>query len=365
MDGEPPNTQNNPDATDVETLEADVQTGIEPAQGSPSQVESYIEQTIRAAREYAEAARAPNTLRAYASDIEDFKTYCRVELGGAEAFPASPETVTLYITDMAKEEPAGRDLKVSTIERRLASISAWHKRADFPTPTEDRLVRETMKGIRRKKRSKRKQAAPLTVGVLTRVLEAIRTHDKKTGAVLPAALRDRALLLLGFAGSFRRHEISDLRVSDLELYEGRGLVVEVRSSKTDAAGEGAVVGIPYGKHELTCPITAMNKWLEFCGREGEDQLFCRIDRHGNLKEGGISGDGINELVKKRVQNAGLDAKRYSGHSMRAGLPTSASEQKVGMEAWMPHTRHKSVQVAKDYARKGTLFTNNPAAQVGL
>ena len=341
--------------------------------GSGAEIEPYetatipvhIQDTVRAAREYAEAARAPNTLRAYASDIDDFKTYCRVELGGAEAFPASPETVTLYITDMAKEEPAGRGLKVSTIERRLASISAWHKRAGFPTPTEDRLVRETMKGIRRKKGSRRKQAAPLTVGVLTRVLEAIRTHDKKTGAVLPAALRDRALLLMGFAGSFRRHEISDLRVSDLELFEGRGLVVEIRSSKTDASGEGAVVGIPYGKHELTCPITAVTRWLDFSGRQDEEHLFCRIDRHGNLKDGGISGDGINELVKKRVKKAGLDATRYSGHSMRAGLPTSASEEKVGMEAWMPHTRHKSVQVAKDYARRGTLFTNNPAAQVGL
>ena len=238
-----------------------------------------IQETVRAAQEYARAARAPNTLRAYNSDIEDFSTYCRVDLGGASALPASPETVTLYITDMATDEPAGRGLKVSTIERRLASISAWHKREGFLSATEDRLVRETMKkSIRRKKGSKRKQAAPLTVGVLTRVLEAIQTHDKKTGAVLPAALRDRALLLLGFAGSFRRHEIFDLKVSDLELFEGRGLVVEVRSSKTDASGEGAVVGIPYGKHELTCPITAVNRWLDFSGKSVEDHLFCRIDR---------------------------------------------------------------------------------------
>ena len=337
-----------------------------------------IQETVRAAQEYARAARAPNTVRAYNSDIEDFSTYCRVELGGASALPATSETVTLYITDMATDEPAGRGLKVSTIGRRLASISAWHKREGFLSPTEDRLVRETMKGIRRKKGSKRKQAAPLTVGVLTRVLKVVRTYDKKTGALLPASLRDRALLLMGFAGSFRREEISDLRVSDLEFFEGRGLVVEIRASKTDAEGEGAVVGIPYGDHELTCPITAVDgdheltcpitaveRWLQCSGRTGEDHLFCRIDRHGNLREGGISGDGINELVKKRVKDAGLDATRYSGHSLRAGLPTSASEEKVGMEAWMPHTRHKSVKVAMGYARTGTLFTNNPASQVGL
>ncbi len=353
-----------PDVAGVEVLEAAGKAKTLRGPASSAEVEAYIEETVRAAREYAAASRAPNTLRAYASDIEDFSTYCKVDLGGVGPLPADPETVTVYITDMAREVPEGQGLKVSTIGRRLASVSAWHKRDGFQSPTEDRLVRETMKGIRRKKGSRSKRAAPLTVGVLTRVLKAIQTHDK-TGALVPAALRDRVLLLMGFAGSFRRAEISELRVSDLEFFEGRGLVVEIRASKTDSEGEGAVVGIPYGDHELTCPITAVERWLEFSGRTGEDHLFCRIDRHGNLREGGISGDGINELVKKRVKNAGLDATRYSGHSLRAGLPTSASEEKVGMEAWMLHTRHKSVKVAMIYARKGTLFTNNPAAQVGL
>lgn len=320
-----------------------------------------LEETIRAAREYAAAARAPNTLRAYASDVEDFSTYCRVDLGGVEILPAAPETVALYITDMARE----RDLKASTIQRRLASISAWHKRAGFASPTEDRLVRETMKGIRRKKGSRQKQAVPLTVGVLKRVLGAIRERDPKAERVLPAAIRDRALLLLGFAGSFRREELSTLRISDLEFFEGRGLVVLVRRSKTDSAGEGEAVGVPYGNHEETCPVTAVERWISFSGRRGDEPLFCRIDRHGNLKAGGLSGDGINDLVKRRVKEAGLDPSRYSGHSLRAGLPTSASEAKVGMEAWMPHTRHKSVTIAIRYARRGTLFTNNPAAQVGL
>ncbi len=232
---------------EIERLSGEV--GSQPPDNAGTAVSPVdIQETVRAAKEYARAARAPNTLRAYNSDIEDFSTYCRVELGGASALPASAETVTLYITDMATDEPVGRGLKVSTIGRRLASISAWHKREGFLSPTEDRLVRETMKGIR---------------------------------------------------------------------------------------------------------------------KGGEDHLFCRIDRHGNLKAGGISGDGINELVKKRVKNAGLDATRYSGHSLRAGLPTSASEEKVGLEAWMPHTRHKSVKVAMGYARTGTLFTNNPASQVGL
>ena len=320
-----------------------------------------LQGTVRAAREYAEAARAPNTLRAYRSDVEDFSTYCRVELGGSSPLPAFAETVALYITDLAHE----RSLKTSTIERRLASISAWHKRHGYPSSTEERLVREVMKGIRRKRGSRQKQAAPLTVGVLKRVLSAMRERDPKTGEVRPAVLRDRALLLVGFAGSFRRSELSALRASDLEFFEGRGVVVLVRASKTDAAGSGEAVGIPYGNHEETCPVTHLQRWASFSGRSGADALFCPIDRHGNLKEGALSGDGINGVVKKRVRDAGLEPDRYSGHSLRAGLPTSASEAKVGMEAWMPHTRHKSVAVAMRYARRGTLFQNNPAAQVGL
>lgn len=320
-----------------------------------------IQETIRAAREYAAAARAPNTVRAYSSDVEDFSIYCRVELGGSSPLPATAEAVALYITDMASE----RNLKTSTIERRLASISAWHRRAGLSSPTEERLVREVMKGMRRKRGSLQKQAAPLTVGVLKRVLSAMCERDPKTGEVRPSVLRDRALLLLGFAGSFRRSEISALRASDLEFFEGRGVVVLVRSSKTDVAGSGEAVGIPYGNHEETCPVTHLARWIAYSRRSGEDPLFCSIDRHGNLKEGALSGDGINGVVKKRVGDAGLDPGRYSGHSLRAGLPTSASEAKVGMEAWMPHTRHRSVAVAMRYARRGTLFTNNPAAQVGL
>ena len=106
---------------------------------SDKDLPANLDRTIQVAREYAAAARAPNTLRAYRSDVDNFSTYCRVELGGAEPLPAAPETVALYIAAMASE----RDLKASTIQRRLASISAWHKRAGFASPTEERLVRET------------------------------------------------------------------------------------------------------------------------------------------------------------------------------------------------------------------------------
>jgi hypothetical protein len=127
-----------------------------------------------------------------------------------------------------------------------------------------------------------------------------------------------------------------------------------------------VVPVPYGSAAETCPVRSLERWLGYSGRAGEEPaVFCPIDRHGNLKGRPLSGDGINDVVKKRVGEAGLDPDRYSGHSLRAGLPPSASRARVGMEAWMPHTRHRSVAVAKGYARRGTLWEDNPVTAVGL
>ena len=126
-------------------------------------------------------------------------------------------------------------------------------------------------------------------------------------------------------------EIARKASAFLSLYESGEFVkrfAQERSLKTDAAGEGEAVGVPYGNREETCPVTAVERWVSFSGRIGEEPLFCRIDRHGNLKEDGLSGDAINDLVKKRVERTGLGPSRYSGHSLRAVLPTSASEVRV-------------------------------------
>lgn len=331
-----------------------------PATDGRDALPANLRDTARRAEEYIRASRAENTRRAYASDLEDFRVWCKMDGGGLSPLPAEAETLALYLTDLA-----GRGLKVSTIQRRLASIATAHREAVGDSPTDEKLVRSTMAGIRRTHGSSQRQAAPLTVTTLRRILASIRDHDKKSSKLSPAALRDRALLLVGFSGGFRRNEISELLVEDLTLVEGEGIVVVVRRSKTDAAAEGEAVGIPYGKHAETCPVTNLERWLDFSGRMTHAPLFCPIDKHGNMKAGTLSGDGINGVVKKRSKEAGLDPERYSGHSLRAGLPTSASTAGVGMEKWMPHTRHRSVAVAMRYARRGTLFTNNPAAQVGL
>lgn len=333
---------------------------VAPTEDGVAEVPANLRETARRAEEYIKASRAENTRRAYASDLEDFRVWCKVDGGGLSPLPAEPQTLALYLTDLAS-----RGLKVSTIQRRLASIATSHREALGDSPTDEKLVKATMAGIRRTHGSAQKQAAPLTVTTLRRVLSSIRDHDKKIGKLSPTAIRDRALLLLGFAGGFRRNEISELLVEDLTFVEGEGVIVVVRRSKTDSSAEGEAVGIPYGNHKETCPVTNLQRWLDLFGRKDNVPLFCPIDRHGNIKRGPLSGDGINSVVKKRIKEAGLDPERYSGHSLRAGLPTSASTAGVGMEKWMPHTRHRSVAVAMRYARRGTLFTNNPAAQVGL
>lgn len=125
------------------------------------------------------------------------------------------------------------------------------------------------------------------------------------------------------------------------------------------------MGVAYGNREVTYPVMEVERWVSLSRRIGDELLFCRIDRYGNLKEGGLSGKAINDLVKKRVESAGLDPSRCSGHYLCTELPASASETMVWMKAWISYTCHKLVAVAIRYARRGTLFTNNPAAQVGL
>lgn len=340
--------------------------------GERDRLPENLRETAERARKFFDDARAENTRRAYASDFEDFATYCNVEAGGVAALPASARTVTLYITDLE-----GRGLKPSTIQRRLAAISQVHHRAGFESPAKGDLVRETFKGLKRNVSTRRKQARPLTLGALRDVFRAMETEiavaeanedwsPSKRRARRAAAVRDRALLLAGFAGALRRAEISALLVSDVsEVAEGLKLLV--RRSKTDQEGAGELVGLPYGSQLDTCSVRNLKRWISFRGIEDtpEAPLFCSIDRHGNFGEGALTPDGINRLVKKRVAAAGFEPSLYSGHSLRAGLPTTASGMGVGIENWMRQSRHKTYAVAARYAREPDLFKDNAAAMVGM
>lgn len=296
------------------------------------------------------AAKSRNTVSAYESDLKDFAAYC--EARGYGWLPSSPPTVALYVSELA-----GWGMKASTIQRRLVAISQLHKRAGRPSPTQDERVKETFKGIKRTIGSLQEGAAPMLVGTLKMILGLL---DREEG---PAAVRDRAILLLGLAGGFRRSEISSLRVEDLRFVE-EGVVALLRRSKTDQEGEGHKVAVPYGEHLETCPVRNLKRWIHMLGRE-EGPLFCQIDRHGNLKDGGLTGQAVTRMVKKRIQAAGLDPGPYSGHSLRAGFVTAASAGGAPDDKIMAQTDHRSLKTLFRYKRDAELFNNNAASYLGL
>ena len=299
------------------------------------------------ARDYARQAKSHNTRRAYASDWDDFARWCQPY--GFVPLPAKPETVALYLTALADA------LKPSTLGRRLATISQVHQVAGHETPTTAAPVRLVWAGIRRAKGTDQHGKAPAVTPELRRMVDTL--EDSLIG------VRDRALLLIGFAGAFRRSELVGLDVKDVHCGHD-GLTVFIRKSKTDQEGQGRKVGIPYGSHPHTCPVRAYAGWLEKCGLT-EGPVFRSVTRHGKLQPGRLSDRAVALIVKRAAEKAGLDPDKYAGHSLRAGLATSAAQAGVSERSIMAQTGHKSVVVARRYIRDGSLFRDNAAAQVGL
>jgi site-specific recombinase XerD len=303
---------------------------------------------VAQARAYQAHAKAANTWRAYRTDWADFAGWC--EQQGLTALPAAPTTVVLYLTALAQ---AGR--KASTIQRRLSAISQFHQASGLASPTHSLHVRTVWAGIRRVHGTAAHGKAPAVTADLKVMLATL--PDTLIG------LRDRALLLLGFAGAFRRSELVALTVNDL-AFTREGLVVTLRRSKTDQEGQGRQIGIPYGSHLETCPVRTLQAWLESAAIT-EGAVFRAINRHGQLQSGRLSDKAVALIVKRAAAAAGLDPSRYAGHSLRAGLATAAAAAGVSERAIMAQTGHRSVQMVRRYIREGSLFRENAVAQVGL
>jgi site-specific recombinase XerD len=288
-----------------------------------------------------------NTRRAYRADWEDFQIWC-----GRRHFnplPATPRAVALYITEIAHA------LKVSSIERRLVTIKQAHLLRNLPTPTDDPAVRKIWRTIR-----KEKSVAP------TRKSPTLTSHIRKMVARLPTdlmGLRDRALLLIGFAGAMRRSELTRLNVSDLEFGE-EGVAILICKSKTDQLGNGRKIGIPFGSHAATCPVRAVKEWL-VASALTDGPLFRGLTNSGYLRENGLSDRMVARIVKRCVENAGYDAKLFAGHSLRAGLATAAALAGVSERSIQNQTGHKSLVTLRRYIRDGSLFKDNAAGKVGL
>jgi integrase len=298
-------------------------------------------------REYILASKAENTLRGYQSDWRDFCAWC--ESHGLGPLPASPEGVAAYIA-----ECAGR-LKPGSIQRRLNAIAEAHKAMGVESPTSAGIVRNTLKGIRRTLGTAPAQKSPALTADIRAML------DSADSGIIGA--RDRALILLGFAGAFRRSELVGLDVEDCAFGKD-GLTITLRRSKTDQAGVGRKVGIPYGSNPETCPVRTAQAWIEQAAITS-GPLFRAINRHGRVQPAALSGIDVARVVKKLAERAGLDAGKYAGHSLRAGHATSAAIAGASERSIMNQTGHRSVQMVRRYIRDGSLFRENSAGKLGL
>jgi integrase len=289
------------------------------------------------ANEYVRESLAANTRKAYLSDLEHFEAW-----GGA--IPASPELVAGYLAQHAGQ------LAVATLVRRIASISKAHEARNLPNPCRAEIVRATMRGIKRRWGCAQAQAKALVREDLFLTLDAM-------GAGIKDA-RDRALLLIGFAGGFRRSELVALDCADVESVR-QGLIVTIRRSKTDQDGQGRKLGLPYGRSRF-CPVLAIERWLEISGIK-VGAIYRPVDKHGHVGKNRLAGDAVSVIVKERVAAAGFDPADFSGHSLRAGFATSASQAGVSSLKIRQQTGHASDAMLQRYFRDGEIFLGNAVA----
>ncbi|HRF47551.1 MAG TPA: site-specific integrase [Anaerolineales bacterium] len=298
----------------------------------PTAAGTDVESLGAVAREYASHSKAPSTLRNYRAGWAEFASWCQAQ--GRESLPASPATVADYIGALA-----ANGAKASTINLKRCAIGFAHRAANLADPTAAEVVRAVLSGITRKIGSAPDRKAPLTLEALRPALAALPDSI--------AGVRDRAILLLGFACALRRSELVALDASDLLLAKAE-LRVTIRRSKTDQTGIGTEIIVPAVGGEL-CPVQAVGAWLEAAEITG-GPVFRRVDRHGRVGQRRLSAQSVALIVKAAARRAGLDWRRLSGHSMRAGFATQAALNGVNPIDAMAVTRHKSQTVFSAYIR---------------
>lgn len=288
--------------------------------------------------QYLQASLSENTRRAYSNDIQHF-----LQWGGR--IPATPECVASYLAIYAEQ------LSLATLSRRVVAIGKAHTVKRLPSPTHSELVKATLRGIRRIYGCSQRRVKPTLLLDVQRMVK---------GLLATKGLRDKALLLIGFAGAFRRSELVSIHVEDLQFVE-EGLVIHLRRSKTDQIGEGREVAIPFVRGKY-CPVKATKDWLAHSGIKS-GSLFRRIDRYRHVMKQGLTAQSVALIVKQRAEATGLDAQHYSGHSLRAGFVTSAAIR--GVSGWKirQQTRLKSEAVMQRYIRDSHLFTDNAVGMI--
>jgi site-specific recombinase XerD len=310
---------------------------------SSSRLPAALDLDLNRAGEYARAEKAEATRRAYRTDFAIFEAWCVQR--GAIALPARPETVAAFLA-----AEAGRGVRPSTIGRRVAAIRYAHKLAGHAVlPTDDERVRATMRGIRRSIGTAPRKKTPATADRIVAMAPIAGRHL--------AALRDRALLLIGFAGAFRRSELVALNIEDIEEAP-EGLRITIRRGKTDQEGKGAVVAIVRGS--IACPVTAFKAWIAAaCITTGP--VFRPIAKSERIQAARLTDRSVAKIIKMHAERAGLDPASFSGHSLRSGFLTSAASRGASIFKMMDVSRHRSVETLRGYVRDAELFRDHAGA----
>ena len=291
-------------------------------------------------------SKANNTVRAYKSDFNDFGLFCAKN--GLNSLPSEPKIISLYLTYLST-----KNMKISTIKRRLVSLGVIHKLKGYYLDTKHPSIIENIMGIKRRKGSIQKGKKPLLINSLKKIIDVI---DKENKEEIKKS-RDRSIILIGFSGGFRRNEIVSLDFDDLD-FVSEGLKINLKKSKTDQFGEGLVKGLPYFDNSLYCPVLSIKKWIEISNIES-GPLFRRFSKGSKLSNNRLTDQTVALLIKKYLKLAGIESKNYSGHSLRSGFATSAAEAGAEERNIMAMTGHKSAEMVRRYIKEANLFKNNP------
>ena len=299
-----------------------------------------------------QSSKANNTVRAYKSDFNDFGLFCAQN--GFKSLPSDPKIVSLYLTHLST-----RNIKMSTLKRRLVSIGIIHKLKGHYLDTKHPIIIENIMGIKRRKGSIQKGKKPLLINNLKIIINVIDEYNHED----LKKFRDRSIILMGFSGGFRRNEIVSLNYDDLEFVT-EGLKINLKRSKTDQFGEGSVKGLPYFDNIQYCPVLSLKNWIEI-SNINSGPLFRRFSRGSKLSENRLTDQTVALLIKKYLKLAGIDNKNYSGHSLRSGFATSAAESGAEERSIMAMTGHKSTEMVRRYIKEANLFKNNALNKIKL
>ena len=297
------------------------------------------------------SSKANNTLRAYKSDFRDFGAFCAKH--GLSSLPSEPKIISLYLTHLSKNS------KISTIRRRLVSISIVHKLKGHYLDIKHPIITENLLGIKRVKGSIQRGKKPLLINHLKSIINVINEQQNEE----IKKFRDRSIILIGFGGGFRRTELISIDYEDLEFVP-EGLKITIRRSKTDQFGEGMIKGLPYFSNEIYCPVVNLKKWLEV-SKIKTGPIFTRFSKGSLLTKKRLTDQSVVLLMKKYLNLAGIENKNFAGHSLRAGFATVAAESGADERSIMAMTGHKTTQMVRRYIREANIFKNNALNKIKI